>query len=128
MLDNPAGIWYNMGTIKEGGSPEGVKMKTLSRQEVRKAFNEVVNKYGNPTNGNIYCEEQLIAAIANDLCAFGETNITFENGAFKVSPSLSILKEYAPDHTFIGTVKSREWYTAEQLKALHEVAFGYQFI
>ena len=29
-------------------------MKTLSRQEVRKAFNEVVNKYGKPTNGDIY--------------------------------------------------------------------------
>ena len=102
-------------------------MKTLSRQEVRKAFNEVVNKYGKPTNGDIYCEEQLISAIAYDLCAFGETNITFENGAFEVSPSLSIKKEYAPDYTFIGTVINREWYTQEQLKAMHEIAFGYQF-
>lgn len=103
-------------------------MKTLSRQEVKKAFNEIVEKYGKPTNGDIYCEEQLIAAIAYDLCAFGETNITFEYGRFEVSPNLSIKNEYAPDHTFIGTVKSTEWYTAEQLKALHEVAFGYQFL
>lgn len=102
-------------------------MKTLNRQEVRKAYREIVEKYGKPKSGEIYCEEQLISAIASDLCAFGETNITFEYGAFNVSPSLSIVKEYAPDHTFIGTVKATEWYTQEQIKALHEVAFGYQF-
>ena len=102
-------------------------MKTLSRQEVRKAYREIVEKYGKPTNGDIYCEEQLISAIASNLCAFDETNITFEYGAFEVSPSLSIKNEYAPDHTFIGTVRNREWYTQEQLKAMHEIAFGYQF-
>lgn len=102
-------------------------MKTLNRQEVRKAYNETVEKYGKPQNGGIYCEEQLIAAIANDLCAYDETNITFENGAFLVSPNIAITKTYAADHTFIGTVKASEWYTAEQLKAMHEIAFGYQF-
>lgn len=102
-------------------------MKTLSRQEVKLAYREIVDKYGKPKSSEIYCEEQLIAAIASDLCAFDETNITYEYGAFKVSPSLSLVKEYAPDHTFIGTVKAEEWYTQEQLKALHEVAFGYKF-
>lgn len=102
-------------------------MKTLSRQEVRKAFNEIIAKYGKPKAGDIYCEEQLIAAIASNLCAFGETNITYEYGKFSVSPSLSITKEYAADHTFIGTVKAEEWYTTEQRKTMHEIAFGYQF-
>lgn len=102
-------------------------MKTLNRQEVRKAFQSIIEKYGKPRTGDIYCEEQLIAAIANDLCAYGETNITFENGAFLVSPSIAITKEYADDHTFIGTVKAEEWYTQEQRKAMHEIAFGYQF-
>lgn len=102
-------------------------METLTRQEVKKAYNEIVEKYGKPKSGEIYCGEQLISEIASDLCTFSETNITFENGEFKVSPSLSITKEYAPDHTFIGTVKAKEWYTQEQLKALHEVSFGYRF-
>ena len=102
-------------------------MKTLSRNEVKKAFNEIVEKYGKPTNGDIYCEEQLISAIVSDLSAYDETNITFEYGRFVVSPSISICKEYANDHTFIGTVKVEEWFTKEQIKALHELAFGYQF-
>ena len=102
-------------------------MKTLSRQEVIKAFNEIVEKYGKPKAGEIYCEEKLISAIASDLCAFDETNITFEYGKFIVSPSLSIVKEYAQDHTFIGTVKAEEWYTKEQRQAMHEIAFGYKF-
>lgn len=102
-------------------------MKTLSRQEVRKAYNEIIAKYGKPKAGDIYCEDQLIEAIASDLCAFDETNITYEYGQFRVSPSLSLTKEYATDHTFIGTVKAEEWYTKEQRRAMHEIAFGYQF-
>ena len=102
-------------------------MKTLSRIEVRKAFNEIVGKYGKPTNGGIYCENQLMSAIVSDLSAYDETNITYEYGRFVVSPSISICKEYADDHTFIGTVKQEEWFTKEQIKALHELAFGYQF-
>ena len=102
-------------------------MKTLTRQDVKKAFKEIVSKFGEPTRGEIYCEDHLVSAIAHDLCCYGETNITFENGKFDVSPSLSITNTYAPDHTFVGTVKAKEWYTDEQLKALHEVGFGYMF-
>lgn len=107
--------------------PKETELKTLSRQEVRKAYREIVEKYGKPQSGDIYCEEQLISKIASDLCAFDETNITFEYGVLEVSPNLSVVSRYAPDHTFVGTVKAKEWYTQEQLKALHEVAFGYQF-
>lgn len=102
-------------------------MKTLSREEVKQAFREMVNRYGKPSNGDVYCEDQLIAKIAYYLCAYDETHITFEFGRFDVSPSLCIMGLHAPDHTFIGTVKQSEWYTPEQIKALHEVAFGYQF-
>lgn len=102
-------------------------MKTLSRIEVRKAFNEIINKYGKPNSGDIYCDDQLVAKIASDLCCFDETNITYEYGEFRVSPSIAITATYAPDHTFIGTVKADEWYTPEQRKALHEVGFGYKF-
>lgn len=102
-------------------------MKTLTRIEARKAFNEIVSKYGKPKSGDIYCEDQLISAIVSDLSAFDETNITYENGGFRVSPSIAITKEYAEDHTFIGSVKKEEWFTKEQIKALHELAFGYQF-
>lgn len=102
-------------------------MKTLNRIEVRKAFNEIVNKYGKPKSGNIYCEEQLISAIVSDLSCFDETHITYQYGGFEVSPNVCITKEYADDHTVIGTVKKDEWFTKEQIKALHELAFGYQF-
>ena len=102
-------------------------MKTLNRIEAREAFTKIVEKYGKPTNGDIYCEDQLISAIVSDLSAYDETNITFEYGRFVVSPSVCICKEYADDHTFVGTVKQEEWFTKEQIKALHELAFGYQF-
>ena len=102
-------------------------MKTLNRIEVKKAFREIVEKYGKPTNGDIYCEDQLISAIVNSLSCYDETNITFEYGRFVVQPSVWICKEYADDYTFIGTVKQEEWFTREQIKALHELAFGYQF-
>lgn len=102
-------------------------MKTLTREEVKKAFYEIVNKYGKPTSGDIYCANQLISAICHDLCAYGETHISFEYGKFDVSPGLCIKAAYGSDHTFIGTVKAVEWYTPEQIRALHEVAFGYQF-
>ena len=102
-------------------------MKTLSRQDVKQAFNDIVNKYGKPQSGTIYCENQLISAIVSDLSAYNETYITYQYGRFEVSPALSITAEYAKDHTFIGTVKKSEWFTKEQIKALHELAFGYQF-
>lgn len=102
-------------------------MKGMTREEIKQAFRETVSKYGNPVSGDVYCEHQLIEKIAHDLCAYDETHITFEFGRFDVSPSLCIKAEYAPDHTFIGTVKAREWYSPEQLKAMHEIAFGYQF-
>lgn len=102
-------------------------MKTLTRAEVKAAFRAVVEKYGKPTGGEIHCEDQLIAAIAHDLCCYDETHITFEYGKFEVSPSVSIVSKYAEDHTFIGTVKADEWYTPEQRRAMHEIGFGYQF-
>lgn len=102
-------------------------MKTLSRNEVIKAFNEIVNKYGKPQGGHIYCEEQLISKIVSDLSYFDETRVTYEYGEFRVSPNITITAKYAPDHTVIGSVKKEEWFTREQIKALHELAFGYQF-
>ena len=117
-------IRYNQ-EIRKALEAKELKMKTLSRIEVRKAFNEIIEKYGKPTN--IHCEEQLISAIVSDLSDYDETNIIFEYGRFVVSPSINVCKEYADDYTFIGTVKQEEWFTKEQIKALHELAFGYQF-
>ena len=102
-------------------------MKTLTRNEVREEFNKIVAQYGNPKAGKIYCKDQLIAKIVHDLGGFNTTNITYEYGAFEVSPNLCISNEYAPDHKFIGTVKADEWFTKEQLMALHELWYGYQF-
>lgn len=102
-------------------------MKTLNRIEVRKAFREIEEKFGKIKNGEIYTEDQLVSKIVSDLSAFDETHITYEYGEFRVSPSVAITSRYAEDHTFIGTVKKEEWFTKEQIKALHELAFGYQF-
>lgn len=102
-------------------------MKALTRQEVRLAFHDIVKKYGKPINGKIFCENQLIAAIISNLSAWDETNIIYQYGAFEVSPHVGITSEYAKDYVFIGTVKAEEWFTKEQLTALHELAFGYQF-
>lgn len=102
-------------------------MKTLSRQELIKEFHATLAKYGEPTNGDIYCKEQLISEVAHCLCAYDEAHITFEYGRFEVSSAVCVKANYAPDHTFLGTVKQDEWYTPEQIKAMHEIAFGYQF-
>ena len=118
---------YYKYKIRKAIEAKGVNMKTLNRLEVKNAYKEIVKKYGYPKSGDIYTEEQLIAVIAKNLCAFDKTNITYEYGKFCVSPSIVITREYASDYTFIGTVVAKEWYTEEQLKALHEVSFGYQF-
>ena len=102
-------------------------MKTLTRQEVKREFKEIVGKYGKIKAGKIHCEEQLISEIVQSLSCYDETSITYEYGEFKVSPSIAILSKYAPDYKFIGTVKADDWFTKEQIKALHELAFGYQF-
>lgn len=102
-------------------------MKTLSRLEVRKAFNEIVAKYGKPKGGDVYCEDQLISEVVRVLSTYAEANITFEYGRFEVSPNVWITAKYAEDHTFIGTVKTEEWFSKEQIRALHELSFGYQF-
>lgn len=102
-------------------------MKTLTREEVKKAFKEIVEKHGIPKAGAIYCKEELISAIIRNLSTYDETNIIYENGEFKVLSSISILRRYAPDYKFIGTVKAKEWFTKKQIKALHELGFGHQF-
>lgn len=99
----------------------------MTRQEVKQAFNDIVAKYGKPQRGEIYFDDQLIAKIAYDLCAYSETYITYENGQFLVSPMVCMSSNYADDFTAIGKVKADEWYTPEQRRAMHEVAFGYMF-
>lgn len=103
------------------------KFKSLTRQQVKEEFYAIIDKYGKPTNGKIFCEEQLISAIVHDLGGYDECNIQFENGAFEVSTSIVLHNKYAPDHTFIGVVRAKDWFTPDQLKALHELWFGYQF-
>lgn len=103
-------------------------MKTLNRYEVIEAYRKIVVKYGMPTTGEIRTDKQLIAKIAKTLCCFDDANIIYERGEFKVSPDCAIVSKYAPDYTFIGTAVKKEWYTPEQIKALHEVGFGYQFL
>lgn len=102
-------------------------MKNLSRKEVIAKFNEIVEKFGRPKNGKIFYENQLISKIVNELSMFSKVHIKYENGAFDVSSSLTIKNKYADDYEFIGTVNAEEWFTKEQLKALYELAFGYQF-
>ncbi len=106
-------------------------MKTLTRQDVIKSFHEITNKYESKEKikgiKGIFCEEQFISSIVNVLSAYDECNIIFENGCWDISPDLSLKESYANDYTFVGTVIANEWFTQEQLKALHELSFGYQF-
>lgn len=102
-------------------------MKTLTRQEVKKAFSAIVEKYGKVRVGAIYTEEQLISEIINILSAYDSANIIYEYGEFKVSPDIGVAISYAPDYAFLGSVKIEEWFTKEQTIALHELAFGYRF-
>lgn len=100
-------------------------MKGLTRQELINAFYEITNKYGKPIHGDVYCETQLISAVVFVLSAYDECNIIYEYGAFNVSPNLCLQSIHGDDYKFIGTVYKSEWFSAEQIKALHELAFGY---
>ena len=106
-------------------------MKTLTRQEVKKAYHEITNKYEckEKTKGikGIFREDQFFAEIVKVLSFYGFCNIIFDNGCWDISPVLCLRKSYADDHTYVGVVKANEWFTEEQLKALHELSFGYQF-
>lgn len=99
----------------------------MTREELRQSYYKVTNEVGQATRGTIYCDNQLIAEVAHTLCAYSECNIIFEDGAWNVSPHSYLAAHYAPDRRYVGKVRSDEWYTPEQIRALHEVAFGYQF-
>lgn len=100
---------------------------SMTRNEVIDEFDKIIKQYGKPQNGEVFHETQLIAKIVHDLSGYDETNIIYENSQFYVSPNSCVKCNYADDHKFIGTVKANEWFTSEQLKALHELCFGYQF-
>lgn len=102
-------------------------MKNLSRKDVIAKFDEIVAKFGKPECGDIFCKNQLIAKIVKCLCAFDNAHITYQYGAFEVSSLITMKNMYPNDYIFIGTVNAKEWFTAEQLRALHELGFGYQF-
>lgn len=102
-------------------------MKNLSREDVIAKFNEKVEKFGKPKYGEIFCETQLISKIVKCLCVFDEAHIIYQFGTFDVSSVITVKHKYSNDYEFIGTVKDKEWFTSEQLKAMHEAIFGYQF-
>ena len=102
-------------------------IKHLTRMELRESYNEVTKEKGKATEGNIFCENQLFTEVANVLCAYDECTIIYENSRWDVSPHTFLAGQYASDRVYIGKVYANEWYTPEQRKAMHEVAFGYMF-
>ena len=102
-------------------------MKYLSRVNVQKSYREIVDLYGEPKKGKIHCLDQLMAEIVNALSAFDEVYLIYEYDEFHVSTGIALQAVYAPDFHFIGTIKADDWFTRDQLRALHELAFGYQF-
>lgn len=102
-------------------------MKRLSRVDVEKAYNEIVDLYGVLKKGKIHCLNQLMSEIVNGLSAYNEVNIIYEFGQLYVTTSLALQAVYAPDYKFIGIISAFDWFTSDQLLALHELAFGYQF-
>ena len=102
-------------------------MKILSRHELRWAFYDTIKKNDKPISGKIFNDKQLISAIVRDLSEYDETHIIYQNGKFEVSPHIVITSEYDKDYIYVGTAKAETWFTGEQLRALHELAFGYQF-
>lgn len=102
-------------------------MKYLTRKELEQKFEQVITKYGKPSNGEIFCFGHLISKVVEYLSCFDECHIIYENGVFNVSASVCIKAIYPSDYTFLGSVRAKNWFSKEQLRALHELAFGYQF-
>lgn len=101
-------------------------MEYLNRQQVIAKFDELVEKYGNPKRGTIFNKEQLMGKIAYELCKNKEVTIMYGNNSFFVSSNEEHLK--AVDYKIIGIVKPDEWFSKEQLKALHEVTFAFEYL
>lgn len=104
-----------------------IKMETLLRKDVIRKFNEIVEKFGEIKDGEIFYESQLMSKIANMLCKFGDAFIVYEYNSIKVYSATEVVKSYADDYVFMGYVKADEWYTKEQLMALNELMFGYYY-
>lgn len=104
-----------------------MKMFNLTRENVANKFDEIVEKYGKPRNGRIFCVDQLIAKIVKELSTCRRVTIIYENGMFSVDTASIVKSEYTNDYVYVGDVIAEEWFSKEQLLALHELAFGYQF-
>lgn len=61
------------------------------------------------------------------LTAYEECNVIFENGAYQVSPDISIKSKYAKDYKWIGTFKAKEIFTKEERKSNFKKVFGYEY-
>lgn len=101
--------------------------KNLTREDLKKAFIEMKNKYGDPKQGNVYCIEQLISEVCHVFLCYDKAYITYEFGGWNIGSGFGITSKYAEDHHFFGAASAKEWFTPEQIRALHEVGFGYQF-
>lgn len=58
--------------------------------------------------------EEVVKEVMSILKAFQNTNISFENGQYHVSPHTSIKSSYASDHKVLGTVYVEDIYTEEE--------------
>lgn len=101
-------------------------MQGITRQQLISKAQDVILEYGVPCTG-IRTKKQLIKEVAKCLSTFDIATVYYMNGEFKVTPDAFILGKYPVDFTVIGDAIQEEWYTPEQIKALHELAFGYQF-
>ena len=57
------------------------------------------------------------------LKVYNETHVTFENGHYKVSSSISLLAKYPEDFKVIGDYKANEVFTAEERMVNYIVSF-----
>lgn len=102
-------------------------MNYLSRKDLAVKFEKIVEEYGRPKNGTIFSYEQLISEVVKTLSCFKECAVIYEYGIFYVDASIYVVSHYASDYFCLGLVKQSDWFNNDQILALHELAFGYQF-
>lgn len=105
-------------------------MKYLTREDLLAEYRNIMETIPHRTKkNNIYNWGELVSDVVETISRYDECFITYKDYSFWVSAfyDKNDKDNYIYDYYFIGLVRLKDWFSEEQMRALHELTFGYQF-